>query len=91
MATYSSILAWEIPRTEPGGLQSLGLQRIGHNLATKQPEQVNITKKKQTHRHRKGTSDYQWGEGSKKGPDRGGKQMGYYGITGNHVRNFWKL
>ena len=35
-ATYSSILAWEIPRTEePGGLQSMGLQRVGHDLATK--------------------------------------------------------
>ena len=32
MATHSSILAWEIPWTEvPGGLQSLGLQRVGHN------------------------------------------------------------
>ena len=31
-ATYSSILAWEIPRTEePGGLQSMGLQRVGHD------------------------------------------------------------
>ena len=31
MATYSSILAWRIPWTEePGGLQSLGLQRVGH-------------------------------------------------------------
>ena len=30
MATCSSILAWEIPWTEePGGLQSIGLQRIG--------------------------------------------------------------
>ena len=30
MATHSSILAWEIPWTEePGGLQSLGLQRVG--------------------------------------------------------------
>ena len=29
MATYSSILAWEIPRTEePGGLQSLGPHRV---------------------------------------------------------------
>ena len=29
MATYSSILAWRIPWTEePGGLQSVGLQRI---------------------------------------------------------------
>ena len=28
MATHSSILAWRIPRTEePGGLQSMGLQR----------------------------------------------------------------
>ena len=32
MATHSSILAWRIPRTEePGGLQSTGLQRVGHN------------------------------------------------------------
>ena len=30
MATYSSILAWRIPWTEePGGLQSMGLQRVG--------------------------------------------------------------
>ena len=34
MATHSSILAWEIPRTEePGGLQSMGSQRIWHDLA----------------------------------------------------------
>ena len=32
MATHSSILAWEIPRTEePGRLQFMGLQRVGHN------------------------------------------------------------
>ena len=36
MATHSRILAWEIPRTEePGGLQSMGSQRVGHDLATK--------------------------------------------------------
>ena len=30
MATHSSILAWGIPWTEePGGLQSVGLQRVG--------------------------------------------------------------
>jgi len=35
MATYSSILAWKILWTgEPGRLQSMGLQRVGHNLAT---------------------------------------------------------
>ena len=32
MATHSSILAWRTPCTEvPGGLQSMGLQRVGHN------------------------------------------------------------
>ena len=32
MATHSSILAWKIPRTEePGGLQSMGSQRVRHN------------------------------------------------------------
>ena len=30
--THSSILAWRIPWTEePGGLQSLGLHRVGHD------------------------------------------------------------
>ena len=37
MASISSILAWEIPWTEePGGLQSMGLQRVRHDLASKQ-------------------------------------------------------
>ena len=32
MATHSSILAWRIPWTEePGGLQSVGSQRVKHN------------------------------------------------------------
>ena len=36
MATHSSILAWEIPWTEdPGRLQSMGSQRVRHDLATK--------------------------------------------------------
>jgi len=39
MATHFSILAWEIPWTEePGRLQSMGLQRVGHDLATKQQQ-----------------------------------------------------
>ena len=40
MATHSSILAWfEIPwPEEPGGLQSTGSQRVGHDLATKQQQ-----------------------------------------------------
>ena len=37
MATHSSILAWEMPWTEePGGLQSMGPQRIIRDLVTKQ-------------------------------------------------------
>ena len=37
MATHSSVLAWEIPWTEePGGLQSMGSQTVGHDLMTKQ-------------------------------------------------------
>ena len=36
MATHSRIIAWEIPWTEePGGLQSMGSKRIGHDLVTK--------------------------------------------------------
>ena len=36
MATHSSTLAWRIPWTEePGGLQSMGSQRVGHDLGTK--------------------------------------------------------
>ena len=32
MAAHSSILAWKIPWTEdPGGLQSMGSQRVGHD------------------------------------------------------------
>ena len=32
MSTHSSILAWRIPLTEkPGGLQFVGLQRVGHD------------------------------------------------------------
>ena len=34
-ATHSSTLAWKIPwMEEPGGLQSLGSQRVGHDSAT---------------------------------------------------------
>ena len=40
MATHSGILAWEIPWTEePGGLQSMGSQRVRQDLATEQRQQ----------------------------------------------------
>ena len=36
MATHSSVFAWEIPWTEePDGLQSMGMQRVRHDLMTK--------------------------------------------------------
>ena len=40
MATHSNILAWRTIWTEePGGLQSMGSQRVGHDLQTKQQQQ----------------------------------------------------
>ena len=39
MATHSSILAWKIPWTEdPGGLQSMGSQKVGHDWTHQQVE-----------------------------------------------------
>ena len=36
MATHSSILVWRIPwMEEPGGLQSMGSQRVGHDFTQK--------------------------------------------------------
>ena len=41
MVTHSRIFAWRIPWTEePGGLQSMGSQRVRHDRATKQQQQV---------------------------------------------------
>ena len=39
---------------------------------------MNITKKKQTHRYREQTRDYQWGEGSGKGQKWGRRLRGIY-------------
>jgi len=45
MATHSSILAWEIPWTEePRGLQTMGSQRVRHDLVTKQQQIISNTK-----------------------------------------------
>ena len=39
MTAHSSILVYKIPRTEdPGWRQSMGLQRVGHDLATEQQQ-----------------------------------------------------
>ena len=43
MATHSGILVWEIPWTEePGGLQSMELQRVGHILVPEEQQQQHI-------------------------------------------------
>ena len=45
MATHSSILAWRIPWTEePGGLQSMGSQRVGHDWATSHTHYMQVRK-----------------------------------------------
>ena len=52
--THSSVLAWRIRRTEePGRLQSMGLQRVGHDRATN------------TLMHFSAPWDRAWGEASK--------------------------
>ena len=44
MATHSSVLAWRIPGTEePGGVQSMGSQRVRHNHATKHSTYLKLT------------------------------------------------
>ena len=43
MATHSSIIAWRIPRTEdPSGLQSIELQRVGHDWSDLVRGQVQV-------------------------------------------------
>ena len=43
MATHSSILAWRIPWTEePGRIQSMGSQRVRHDLASKQQQRLGV-------------------------------------------------
>ena len=43
MATYSSILAWRIPwMEEPGGLQSMRSQRVGHDWVLTHMKYLNI-------------------------------------------------
>ena len=45
MATHSSVLALRIPGTgEPGGLLSMGLQCVGHNLAIEQQKKTQYYK-----------------------------------------------
>ena len=45
MAPHSSTLAWKIPWTEePGRLQSMGLQRVGHDWATSQRQKLRLWK-----------------------------------------------
>ena len=44
MPTHSSILAWNIPRTEePDKLQSMGLKRVGHDGARAHSTQAQVT------------------------------------------------
>ena len=59
MGTHSSVLAWRIPGTgEPGGLPSMGSHRVGHDSSDLAAAAMNITKKKQTDRHREQTKGY---------------------------------
>ena len=44
IATHSSILAWETPWTEePGGLESMGSQRVEHDLVTENAHSLKLS------------------------------------------------
>ena len=52
MATHFRVLAWRIPWTEePGGLQSVGLQRVGHSC-THEPKEMVCLLKEQVQKHK---------------------------------------
>ena len=54
MATHSSILDWKIPWTEePGGLQSMELQRVGQKKKKKELDTIEHTRKKKKKRGKK--------------------------------------
>ena len=63
MATHSSMLAWRIPWTdEPGGLQSMGSQRVRHDQvthaslyhwATREAQQLNVLQNLNTEKGKK--------------------------------------
>ena len=63
MATHSSILAWRISWTEePGGLQSMGLQRVGHDLATEPPPPAPVFLSGESHGQRSLVGYSPWGQ-----------------------------
>ena len=68
MAIHSSLLAWRIPRTEePGGLQSMGSQRVGHdwtpNTHPHIPKDKTLMLGKIEGRRRKGRQRMRWLDG----------------------------
>ena len=66
MVTDSSIVIWKIPWTEePGRLQSMGSQRVEHDLATKEQQRPRGKKKKKTRKRKKRR---------KKGKRKGGRK-----------------
>ena len=52
---------------------------------------MNITKKKQTHRHKEQTSGYRWRKGGREGQDRSRRLRGtnYYVLTKNKFQGFY--
>ena len=60
MAAHPSILAWEIPWTEEtSGQQSVGLQRVGHNLSAEQVSGFSfLSLKSKYNRHHQKPAEY---------------------------------
>ena len=93
MATHSSILAWQIPWTEgPGGLQSMGSQRVGHSSVTKQQWMLQFLQRTGQPHHHQQTIPSASGEKQEHeaNPTRGWSLRTQVSIPEmTHLRLFW--
>ena len=88
MASHSSILAWKIPWAgEPGTLQSVGFQRVRHNLATKQQQQT-VLDYKMSAEDKWEHSKYRTALEGDQGWGQGRWEIHFYWICSRILKNF---
>ena len=86
MAPHSSTLAWKIPRTEePGGLQSMGSLRVGHDWATS----LSLLTFMHGRRKWQPTPGFLPGESQGRGRGRGAWWAAVYGVAQSQTRLKW--
>ena len=86
MATHFSILAWRVPwAEEPGGLQSIGSQRVGHDLATEHQSEQWISLVAQTVKNLPNAEDAASTPGSGRSPGEGNGNSLQYSCLENSM------